>query len=262
MNKKEFYLLVLIAHLCLTACNCFAQSANTIINELGIINEATKAYDNESYYVALSILDELYDKKIDSIPLYTPHFEGVVMYADCLYYTGNIGKALAIYLEWQKRFEKLIEYGTDKHKYTEYDAYLFLQIGRCFYSTKQYGLAIPFLDKAKYYADPWEWTQRTAVICLSDSYYELGEKYKSSYVIDNYIDSYIIEKNYKLSDCWTKGYKDELIAEMFYCRYFNTDSDNDKKYLIISAKWGNKDAIEKCKQKGISYNTKPFVYEY
>ena len=253
------YILIIVLISCYTL--CYSQSSDTtdIMDEWieacvaygNKINEAKKAYDNQCFYVALSILDELSDTNCFT----EDYYDGRVMHADCLYYIGNIDKALAEYLKLQKSWEKVKEYGTDKHKYTEYDAYLFLQIGRCFFSTKQYGFAIPFFDKAKYHADPWEWTQRTAVICLSHSYYELGEKYKSSYVIDNYIDSYIIEKKYKLSDCWTKGYKDELIAEMFYCRYINTDSDNKEKYLIISAKWGNKDAIEKCKQKGISYNT-------
>ena len=66
------------------------------------------------------------------------------------------------------------------------------------------------------------------------------------------------------TDCWDKEYKDPLLAEVYYSlalirgeTYFD-----GKKYFLISAAWGNADAIETCKEFDWSFTTKPYDYVY
>ena len=82
-------------------------------------------------------------------------------------------------------------------------------------------------------------------------------------ILDDYIHQYLVYMEIKATDCWDKYYSDKYLADLYYFRYLFSTSESDyDKFSIISAAWGNKDAIEICKKFELNYTSKPYKYEY
>ena len=143
--------------------------------------------------------------------------------------------------------------------------YQYLQIGRCLVILEDHDAALPYLESVKYYAESFGWEQKMAVVFLSSAYNRKGDDYSAKRIIEEYISEYMSYKNYKATDCWTKGYRDEFLAYLYRKRsfaYISYDDYDAEKYLIISAAWGDKESIEYCKKLYIDYSKKPSKYVY
>lgn len=143
--------------------------------------------------------------------------------------------------------------------------YQYLQIGRCLVKLEDYDVAMPYLESVKYYAEPYSSVATMAVIFISTAYRENGNEYKAKRVIEKYILDYQSYKNYKPTDCWTKGLRDEFLAELYRDRsyaYIEYDEYDIEKYRIISAAWGDKKSIEWCNKYYIDYRKMPTKYVY
>ena len=214
-----------------------------------LFQEAADAYDNGAFPIALEKYRFLYEH--DLLNAY-----GILLYADCYYNTGKYENALALYTSIEKDIAS--DFPNEK-------THLELQIARCLVTLEDYDAALPYLESVKYYAKPFSWEQRMAVFGLCRVYNEKGEDYRSKHVIEKYISDYLSYKKYKPTDCWTKGLRDEFLADLYETRrgaYTTFDEYYWDKYCIISAAWGDKESIELCKKYHLEYSRMPSNYVY
>lgn len=105
------------------------------------------------------------------------------------------------------------------------------------------------------YADATDW--------ISASYDKLNDKYQSRSTRTTFISQYLKFMEISAVDCWDKDYKDPFLADQYYALALCYDTYYDsKKYYIIAAAWGDKNAIEICRKFKWSYNNKPSEYVY
>ena len=216
------------------------------INKL--FQEADNSYNEEAYSVAIEKYRILNDHSLLSA-------YGKMQYADCYYYLDRKEEALQIYYGIQEEIES---------DYPQYKVSLYYQIGRCLWTLDDFDAAIPYFEKVKYHAKPWSSHQNAAIQILASIYDSKGDSYRSRRVVEDYINQYLAFMEIKSTDCWDKLYVDEFLSNLYYRRWLSSAaSSNDfEKYIIIAAAWGNKDAIEYCKEKKIDYSSKPYKYEY
>lgn len=217
-----------------------------------LFQEARDAYDKEAYSIALEKYRILYEQ--DRLSAY-----GITLYADCYYFTEQYRDALALYTSIEK------EIASDFPDEKTFLELLELQIGRCLVNLDDYDAALPYLESVKYYAESFSWRQKMAVIYLSDSYRGKGDEFGAKRVIEKYISDYLEYKKYKPTDCWTKGLRDDFLAELYGIRMFaytTFDEYDYAKYCIISAAWGDKESIEKCIKYHLDYSRMPSKYVY
>ena len=213
-----------------------------------LFSDANKYYNDGSYSIALEKYKALYNN--DLLSAY-----GKMRYADCFYYTDQKENALDIYLSIEEDIE--YEYPNDL-------ADLYYQIGRSFWVIQEYDSAIPYLEKAKVHCKPWSSVQETIISIVSSIYYDKGDVYKASRVVDQYISQYLSFMEIRATDCWDKSYTDKFLSDLYFTRYLRCNDNRSErdKFIIISAAWGNEKAIEHCKEFSISYTSKPYKYEY
>ena len=179
---------------------------------------------------------------------------GILNYADCNYFTDDKEFALELYQYIQKDIES---------DYPDQIPYLYYQIGRCYWVLEQYNAAIPYLEKTKLYSKKWSSDQKFAVFLLSDVYLKKGNSYKAEQTLNEYCDQYLRFMEIKPTDCWDKLYVDKFLSELYYRLYLVVGSIEDaEKYLVLSAAWGEKEAIETCNKLNINYINKPRNYVY
>ena len=213
-----------------------------------LIKEADDSYINDVYAIAMEKYGVLYEN--DLLSAY-----GKMRYANCYYYTNRKEEALQIYFSIQEEIE---------NEYPQYRYPLYCQIGRSLWSIEDYDASIPYIEKAKYYADPWSEEEKNMVEILSNAYENKGDNAKAKRILEEYISRYLSFMEIKATDCWDKLYVDDFLADLYYSRYLTSGSnmkDLDK-YLIIAAAWGYKKAIENCKEYKLNYSSKPYNYEY
>lgn len=213
-----------------------------------LFSDANKYYNDGSYSIALEKYKALYNNNLLSA-------YGKMRYADCFYYTDQKENALDIYLSIEEDIE--YEYPNDL-------AELYYQIGRSFWVIQEYDSAIPYLEKAKVHCKPWSSAQESIISIISSIYYDKGDVYKASIVVDQYISQYLSFMEIRATDCWDKSYTDKFLSDLYFIRYLrcNDNRSEKNKFIIISAAWGNEKAIEYCKEFSISYTSKPYKYEY
>jgi clan AA aspartic protease (TIGR02281 family) len=208
------------------------------------LSEAREAYENDSYEIAI----EKYELAISNADL-DSFF--VMRLAECYYYLGDITTALDIFLDIK---DELF------NEHPQFRPAVLYEIGRCYASINDFDTAISYLNRAKTYVT--KWTDFHLQICtfISMIYKDQGLNFKASNNIDNLISRYLDFLEIKITDCWTKGYKDEYLGKMLYYRYLFSKMED--KYAIIAAAWGDKDGIETCDRLSIDYTKKPYKYEY
>lgn len=213
---------------------------------LKVYEEADKCFWDGNYFIAqekYKILED-YDCLFGIDKLY---------YADCCRYNYNFTKALDVYFE----VEEETNYSDFSHK----DC-LYLGIGRTYSLLEDYSSAIVYLEKAKYYSMPFGQNQKDSVCLLSLCYSDNNNSYRGREIIDKYLKQYLEYMDINATDCWDKSYVDEFLAELYYVRGLGNNYDDFKKYVIISAAWGNAEAKEWCEKNNMQYATKPHEYEY
>ena len=211
--------------------------------------EAADAYNEEAYSIALEKYRIIYEHGL--LNAY-----GISCYADCYYSMEQYENALALYASIEK--DIALDFPEEK-------THLELQIGRCLVILEDYDAALPYLESVKYYADPFSWKQQMAVYYLCSVYKGKSDEYGAKHVVEKYISEYLEYKKYKPTDCWTRGFRDEFLADLYRTRSFaftSIDEYDHIKYLIISAAWGDKWSIDDCKKYQLDYNRMPSNYVY
>lgn len=212
-----------------------------------LISEAVKAFNEEAYYVALEKYKILYDYDLLNAL-------GKKDFADCYYYTDQKEEALEIYQSIQNEIES---------EFPQNKVSIYYQIGRCLYYLGNYDAVFPYMEKVKYFSEQWSNYQTDAVWYIANSYSKKGNTYKAQRVYDDYIKLYISFKGYNPTDCWTKNTRDQFLAELYFSYYLISTSESDwEKYLIISARWGNEEAIKTCNRFKYNYYYIPKQYNY
>ena len=209
-----------------------------------ISEDAWKAYEDKAYYIAIEKY-QLLDNN-DRLNAY-----GKFIYANCYFNVDNVDDAFDIYMQIKNDIE---------NDFPEYKVDLYIQIAACYNRNHNHDAARPYLEKGKYYAEPWSPQQKECITMLSAMYYTEGDEVRGEMVVDNYIQSYLDFKNYNVFDCWDKKYTDVFLADLYYdlkCFLCGTllNSNID---LILAAAWGNKAAQEKCNTHKINYHQRPW----
>lgn len=215
-----------------------------------LFQEAEASYYDKAFSIAFEKYQILYNNNI-------LNSSDIIKYADCYYYLNKKEEALKLYLEIQEDINLF---------YPQLKSYLYYQICRCLWDLEDYDAAIRYGEKARYLAEPWSKRETNITFILASIYHKKGDKYIAVNIYNNYINKYLSFMDIKSTDCWDKFYVDDYLAELYYRRAVFTPSFEDlneyNKYMIIAAAWGNKEAIEYCKEKNKDYSSKPYIYEY
>lgn len=222
----------------------------TPLDSLNIHIEGLKFYTECSYNLALEKFQILYDNEMLNI-------ECTIAYANCYYYLDDISKALDIYLEIEETENTFL----DNHRNIKSE--LFSKIGDCLRKLEDYSAAISYYKRSLHNADIGSNHQKYTIFDLCSTYKDLNYTTMGQAILDDYIHQYLVYMEIKATDCWDKYYSDKYLADLYYFRYLFSTSESDyDKFSIISAAWGNKDAIEICKKFELNYTSKPYKYEY
>lgn len=215
-------------------------------------SEADEFYNNNAFEIA----EEKYEKLLQY------RFDGLKSYmltdikfnlADCYYYNEKTEKSLSMFLS----IEDNVKSFDDDKKGTYY-----FQIMRCYWLLNDYNNTIKYAKFSIYYNERWSENYISSFYILASTYYNNGNGTAATYELKNVISEYLQFLEINATDCWNKKYKDDTLAILYsYLAAFSSDNDIEK-YSIISAAWGNKDAVEMCKEIDVDYNKKPYKYEY
>ena len=147
--------------------------------------------------------------------------------------------------------------------YTSKYAYYY-EICKQAYWAKEYNLCIRYGGLAKAQMPYPLQDKLLATYWVANSYNEIGNNYQACSEFKSFISSYLAYMEIAATDCWDKDYKDPLLAEVYYslALIIGEPYFDGKKYFLISAAWGNADAIEICKEFDWSFTTKPYDYVY
>ena len=221
------------------------------INKL--FEEAENAYDNDMYYVALENYKRLYEND-----LLSP--SKIMQYADCYYYTEQYEDALELY-------QSII---TDiESKFKENKGGLLYRIGKCMNHLGNNDAALSYLERAKYFSEPFSYYQIRSVIYMAFVYFEIRDYFQARSMLDKYISMFLSQKALLATDCWTSPDlvspdEAENLSDLYYIRSLAHESycADSEKYTIIAAAYGSKEAIDFCKKYHLNYLTKPSKYSY
>ena len=225
-----------------------------------LLEEADKAYNDESYYVAIEKYKILYDN-------HWLNACGIFWYASCYDHIFKKEEALELYLSIQKEIES---------DFPNLKAFLYSSIALCYVwpEIDNCEAAIPYFEMAKYYATPWSDIQKNNHNMLLSCLKETGNEAEAITTRYSYIKKYLSYKGLVTTDCWDKKIVDAFLADLLmdiaresYDKYMTSNDDwfrgrdywynRYKELLIIAAAWGQKNAIKKCNELGLDYSTKP-----
>ena len=228
-----------------------SKHSSYTIEQLGEIYKEGFMYENNGdYLLAVEKFDIVYKAGI-------MYYFDIITYAQCL---GNnsVGR-------YDDALDVLLKYEDDviSGNYTSKYAYYYEICKQAFWA-KEYNLCIRYGGLAKAQMPYPLQDKLLATYWVANSYNEIGNNYQACSEFKSFISSYLAYMEIAATDCWDKEYKDPLLAEVYYSlalirgeTYFD-----GKKYFLISAAWGNADAIETCKEFDWSFTTKPYDYVY
>ena len=214
-----------------------------------IYSEADEYWKNGNYLLAVEKYEILYNQG----ELY---FFDIIRYARCLGCSevNRYDDALQVLLENESDVLSGGYCGKSSYYY---------HICRVAYWTKEYNLCIKYASKCQYEAEFPMSDYRLATYWMAQSYADLGNKYQARNSFSTLISAYLKYMELSATDCWDKDYKDEILAEQYYNIGLTFETYGEaKKYYIIAAAWGDKNAIETCKEFDWAYYRKPYDYVY
>lgn len=212
-----------------------------------LFEQASNAMDNEAFELAVEYYGILYELK--ELSAY-----GKYLYADCLRITDRFIEGLAIYKEASIDLESFT---------TSTQIWVYYGMMICCREIGEYNSAIQYGQLALLKAD-FAFKSRPSIISSIAGIYErMGNNYSALKTITNEAQKYLTFMGIKATDCWDKDYKDPYIAELYRIAYLYSKSTSDQdKYIIISAAWGNGNAIEIANKYYLTYTEKPKQYVY
>ena len=131
------------------------------------------------------------------------------------------------------------------------------------YFSKDYQTAIRYGQLAQLKMDVLNLNYYFATLWMYYSYRDMGNSFQAKYTLEQYIKKYTSFMGITPTDCWDKEYTDPNIANAYNAiRYIYETYGEAKKYILIAAAWGSKEAIEDCKKFDWNYKVKPNDYVY
>mgnify|MGYP002624143054 CR=1 FL=1 len=226
------------------------QSSYTIAEIYDIYREGDLYRKNGDYRLAAEKYDIVY--KADLM-----YLSDLVNYAKCLGH-GSVGR-------YEDALDVLLKFEEDvlSGNYATKDSYYYEICKQAFWA-KEYNLCIKYGGLAKAmipYPLHYKWL---ATYWVSQSYQAIGNNYQAKNEIISIISSYLKYMDILATDCWDKEYRDSQMGDMYCSLAYLTGTTyaDGKKYFLISAAWGNADAIETCNKFDWSFTTKPYDYVY
>ena len=216
---------------------------------ISLTDKANEAYDNSLYELAAQYYSDSY--KLCNLSL-----DEKEKYAYCLRKLDKYNEALAIYNDIisDGNKEKL------ENTYIDFQVDVYFGMQVCYIYLGDYLNAILVGQNAVQKTKLNNSIRGSILYFIACAYKENGDIYSAKKTITNELNSYLAYMGISATDCWDKGYKDPYIADLYNCLRFI--SEEYVKYIIISAAWGNKDAIESAKEYSLTYTQKPSKYEY
>ena len=212
--------------------------------------EANSFLNDEMFAAAADIYQKLYD--IQQLSDYE-----IIVLADCYYMTDNYSKSLKYFLEIQNK-----SIGDTKEDIINNKFHVILHIGKCYCSLSDYTQAEIYVQKSKLYLNS-DYKKYVFASALVQIYAETKE---CSLMKDNIylaLQYQVRSLGFSSQDIWSGRVKNKDVAASLYIYAFNIIDCGNKKegggMMIISAKYGNKAAIEYCEAfnldyKGVSFN--------
>ena len=231
----------------------FAPTKNLTFDErweaISLIDKADEAFDNQLYELAAQYYSDSY--KLRNLSLGEK-----VRYAYCLIMLDKYNEALAIYND-------IISDGNKEefeNTYIDFQVNVYFGIQVCYFELADYKSSILAGQMVLPKINFDNGNRNNIVYFIAMSYNKIGDTYKSQQTFLNEINSYLAYMEISATDCWDKGYKDPYIAQLYF--YLFLIYEDVAKYIIISAAWGHKDAIQFAKEHSFSYSQKPNKYVY
>lgn len=236
--------------LIITSHNSQAMDSGKIYTEeelLQIHKDAAELYANRNYIAAVDMYDLL------EVNRCLPPYE-VSMYASCLSGVGRHEESLQKYLS-------IVDWTIENEP--EELGCLYLRLSEESYFCNEFYNSIRYGGECQVKSGLLS-EERCAVtrrICWS--YIELGDAESAMNIAKSYLSNYFSYLKISSTDCWTKGYRDRYVAVVYYtiACFYKTYAEG-KKYFLISAAWGDKDAIEVCNKFKWNYEEKPYEFVY
>lgn len=234
----------------------FSHSNNYDNIDVGKLFET--AYDalmHEDYRESTNIYSYLYNKN-----LLSPY--GKLLFAESLSYNKEFHNSLDIISEIEE--DLIIDFPEKEYRLYEIK-------GHCLRELSDFESAISCYTKSIRnlpLEHKWRKEEVRLTFLLSRCFVEMGDYYRAERTMNNYLQRYTSFFDISPIDCWNKKYKDELLGIIYYYLALNLDLNQPgqsrvyDKYMIISAAWGHSDAKETCKQYNLTFDKKPYEYEY
>ena len=212
-----------------------------------LFEQASNAMDNEAFELAVEYYGILYN--LGELSAY-----GKYLYADCLRITGKYMEGLAIYKEASLDIQS---FSTTTQIWVYYGMMI------CCKEIGEYNSALQYGQLALQKADFAFRSRSSLISSIASTYQKMGNKYNALKTVTNEAQKYLTFMGIKATDCWDKNYKDPYIADIYHLAYLYSElSSEQDKYIIISAAWGNADAIESANKYYLTYTEKPRNYVY
>lgn len=212
-----------------------------------LFEQASNAMDNEAFELAVEYYGILYN--LGELSAY-----GKYLYADCLRITGKYMEGLAIYKEASLDIQS---FSTTTQIWVYYGMMI------CCREIGEYNSALKYGQLALQKADFAFRSRSSLISSIASIYQKMGNKYNALKTITNEAQKYLTFMGIKATECWDKNYKDPYLADIYHLAYLYSElSSEQDKYIIISAAWGNADAIESANKYYLTYTEKPRNYVY
>lgn len=212
-----------------------------------LFREALDLYGDLKFSAAAEIFDTLYENNF-----LEPR--DLKLYAYCLGRVERREEALEIYLSVENWFKS-----NDKSEL----ASLYSSIAKEAYFTNEYDICKKYIELTKYHSDILSSYYEDVIGYSALLYKSLDNCFMSIQVLKGFIKDYMSYMEIVPTDCWNKGYIDPLIADKYYqIGIYSEDLEDSKKYMIIAAAWGHKEAQEMCNKFNLSYYFQPYEYVY
>lgn len=212
-----------------------------------LFEQASNAMDNEAFELAVEYYGILYN--LGELSAY-----GKYLYADCLRITGKYMEGLAIYKEASLDIQSFS---------TTTQIWVYYGLMICCKEIGEYNSALKYGQLALQKADFAFRSRSSLISSIASIYQKMGNKYNALKTITNEAQKYLTFMGIKATDCWDKNYKDPYLADIYHLAYLYSElSSEQDKYIIISAAWGNADAIESANKYYLTYTEKPQNYVY
>lgn len=221
---------------------------DTEISEM--FTQAVLNYGDKMYIAAADTFQKIYDmQRLGEM--------GILYLADSYLEAKNYTKALKYYLEVENK-----PLGNTKEEIDNNKFILFSNIATCYYNMKDYSQAELFNQKSKQYAktDYQNYCFSSSLVDIYVAYKNYDLMKNNIYLSLNYLAKY---KGYSYNDILNGKAKNEDISSMLslYALYLTNCGfkSEGKVMMCLSAKYGDKRAIDYSKSNNLDYNKYSWV---